>query len=116
MNIKNLSEAVLNDNSTNGIIYYFNGESYPYIQLNASGTTDAQYADTVLTGSEDSPIRELIGMSNVGVSYWIQENLNKETNLNSLMEYCSLAMENIMHSHEINGKEEKNVSTFKDRF
>lgn len=36
MNIKNLSEAVLNDNSTNGIIYYFNGESYPYIQLNAS--------------------------------------------------------------------------------
>mgnify|MGYP000033162721 FL=1 len=107
MNIKNLSEAVLNDNSTNGIIYYFNGESYPYIQLNASGTTDAQYADTVLTGSEDSPIRELIGMSNVGISYWIQENLNKETNLNSLMEYCSLAMENIMHSHEINGKEEK---------
>ena len=59
MNIKNLSEAVLNDNSMNNIIYYFNGESHPYIQLNASGTTDAQHTDTVLTGSKDSPIREL---------------------------------------------------------
>ena len=49
MNIKNLSEAVLNDNSMNNIIYYFNGKSHPYIQLNASGTTDAQHTDTVLT-------------------------------------------------------------------
>ena len=102
MNIKNLSEAVLNDNSTNGIIYYFNGESYPYIQLNASGTTDTQHADTVLTGSEDSPVREFIGMFNIG-------NFHKiiQENYDFLKEYCSLDMENIMHSHKINGKEEK---------
>ena len=75
MNIKNLSEAVLNDNSTNGIIYYFNGESYPYIQLNASETTDTQHADTVLTGSENSPVREFIGMFNIGNFHKrIQEN------------------------------------------
>lgn len=102
MNIKNLSEAVLNDNSMNNIIYYFNGKSHPYIQLNASGTTDAQHTDTVLTGSKDSPIRELIGVFDVANPYKrIQEKYN------FLTEYLSPDMENIIHSQEINGKEEK---------
>lgn len=61
-NLNNLAKNVLMDESKGEITYYFAGKKHPFVQLNATGSSD-NYEDVVcLAGDKNHPIRELVGL------------------------------------------------------